>query len=329
MVDYLPLVRLLDVPTVISLMFTSRLGHMDGCISFWSIEEEDKPLDVRTVDRAGVHKIDFEAFAAAASLPPSYNTTAPTHEPIYKLVWTSKASAPGSATSSKGSYLTVLGGLRPTAPPGIPCLYFPAFVAPANTTVTNEGLDSNPALRDALIASVTPTAYAEVLSNPQLTIEDIVIVPEHNQMLITKSSRSGKRMIQVEQHPPTAFVDTVGSLTAIPLYDVGMDAPAPKLSQAVIDARNGAREPGPSRLPVELMLADVVEARLCVVPKAGLGSLVRDTVERILGSGGTNQAVKDAERQRFSWLKVGEALPNVEGQNKMAKVRPLNSFVQP
>lgn len=294
---------------------------MDGCISFWSMEEEDKPLDVRTIDRAEVHKVDFEAFAAAAALPPNDFAPARTHEPIYKLAWTSKILPPGS-TGAKGSYLTVLGGLDPSTPPGIPVLYFPPFVAPSNTTVTPDGLDSNPALRDALITSVTPTAYAEILTNPQLTLEDITIIPEHNQLLATKSARDGKRTICVEQHPPSTFVDTVGSLTEIPLNDIGSGGSVPPVSQNVLDARPvglgiGA---GVERLPVELLMVDVVDVQLCVVPKASVGALVRQTVDQVFGRTGSEGGTVEAGR--MSWLSAGQALPNLEGQSKMAKVRP-------
>ncbi|KAG9090396.1 hypothetical protein FS749_000592 [Ceratobasidium sp. UAMH 11750] len=297
---------------------------MDGCISFWSVEEEDKPLDVRTVDRAGVHKVDFEAFAAAAALPYSSDLHAPTHEPIYKLVWTPKRLA-SDTIATKGSYLTVLGGLQPSTPPGLPCLYFPPFVAPANTSITAEGLDSNPALRDALIASVTPTAYAEILTNPKFTVEDILIVPECNQMLVTKSLRDGSRIIQVEQHPPSTFVETVGSLCTVPTGEVGLDASTSKLSQAVLDARPIIGVPGPSRLPVEMMMTDMVQAKLQVVSKAGLGLLVRETVEKTFG--GDDKIAKEAERDRLSWLRAGEAFPNVEGQRKAAKFEPNRVIV--
>ncbi|KAF8604869.1 WD40 repeat-like protein [Ceratobasidium sp. AG-I] len=292
------------------------VGHMDGCISFWSLEEEDKPLDVRTVDRAGVHKVDFEAFAAAAALSPYDSPPARTHEPVYKLAWTSKILPPGS-TAAKGSYLTILGGLDPSAPPGIPVLYFPSFVAPTNTTVTSEGLDSNPALRDALITSVTPTAYAEILSNPHLTVEDITPIPEHNQLLLTKSARDGKRTICVEQHPPSTFVDTVGSLTDIPLYDVGAGTSVPPVSQNVLDARPIGACLGVGRLPVELVMADVVDVQLCVVPKTSVGALVRQTVDQVFGRTATEGNMK--EEERMSWLRAGQALPNTEGQSKMAK----------
>lgn len=303
------------------------IGHMDGCISFWSVEEEDKPLDVRTVDRAGVHKVDFEAFAAAAALSPTDPGPTITHEPIYKLAWTPKLPGPGSVTAAKGSYLTVLGGLQPTAPPGIPCLYFPAFVAPANTAVTAEGLDSNPGLRDALIASVTPTAYAEILSNPQFLVEDMTIIPEHNQMLVVKSSRDGKRKLWVESHPPTTFVDTVNSLTAIP---VDLDGSLPPPSQHVLDARpSGA--PGPSRLPVELMMTDIVDAQLCVVPKSELSFLVRKTVDRVFQQGGPDpdhpSQDSDIQNGRLIWLQVGQAEPQTEGQRKTAKFEPNRVIV--
>lgn len=292
---------------------------MDGCISFWSLEEEDKPLDVRTIDRAGVHKVDFEAFAAAAALSPYDSPPARTHEPIYKLAWTSKILPPGS-TGAKGSYLTILGGLEPSAPPGIPVLYFPAFVPPANATVTSEGLDSNPALRDALITSVTPTAYAEILSNPHLMVEDITPIPEHSQILLTKSARDGKRTICIEQHPPSTFVDTIGSLTDIPLSDVGNERSVPSISQHVLDARPVGKGlgAGAERLPVELMMADVVDVQLCVVPKASLGTLVRQTVDQVFGK--TTAEGNIVEGKRMSWLHAGQALPSSEGQSKMAKV---------
>ncbi|KAJ1302415.1 hypothetical protein OPQ81_002733 [Rhizoctonia solani] len=298
------------------------IGHMDGCISFWSVDEEDKPLDVRTVDRAGVHKVDFEAFAAAASLPPSSSAPPLTHEPIYKLSWSSKIPGPNYLTPAKGSYLTVLGGLQPTTPPGIPCLYFPAFVAPANSTVTSEGLDSNPALRDALVASVTPTAYAEILTNPQLVIEDMVVLPEHNQILLMKSARDGKRKLWVESHPPSSFVDAVKSLTTIP----DLDGSIPPPPQHVLDARSTGAQ-GPSRLPVELMMADLVDAQLYVVPKAELGLLVRKTVERVFSPQAGDQPNQDIQHDRLDWLKVGQATPNIEGRAKTAKFEPNRMIV--
>ncbi|CAE6430066.1 unnamed protein product [Rhizoctonia solani] len=299
------------------------IGHMDGCISFWSVEEEDKPLDVRTVDRAGVHKVDFEAFAAAAGLPPPSSAPPLTHEPIYKLSWTSKIPGSNYLTPAKGSYLTVLGGLQPTAPPGIPCLYFPALIAPANTTVSSEGLDSNPALRDALVASVTPAAYAEILSNPQLVIEDMVVIPEYNQMILMKSARDGRRKLWVEPHPPSSFVDAVNALTAIP----DLDSSLPPPPQHVLDARpTGAQ--GPSRLPVELMMADLVEVQLHVVPKTELGSLVRKTIERIFSTqNGDDQPSQDIQNDRLSWLKYGQATPNTEGRAKTAKFEPNRMIV--
>ncbi|CUA76591.1 Potassium channel subfamily U member 1 [Rhizoctonia solani] len=299
------------------------IGHMDGCISFWSVEEEDKPLDVRTVDRAEVHKVDFEAFAAAAALPPTNSAPPLTHEPVYKLTWTSKIPGSNYLTPAKGSYLTVLGGLQPTTPPGLPCLYFPAFVAPPNSTVTAEGLDSNPALRDALTASVTPTAYAQIISNPQLVIEDMVVLPEQNQILLMKSTRDGRRKLWVEPHPPSSFLDAVKSLTTIP--DLNGSIPPPP--QHVLDARSTGAQ-GPSRLPVELMMADLVDAQLYVVPKAELASLVRKTVERVFSSqAGGDQPNQDIQHERLSWLKIGQATPNLEGRAKTAKFEPNRIIV--
>ncbi|CAE6481396.1 hypothetical protein ACGC1H_007331 [Rhizoctonia solani] len=299
------------------------IGHMDGCISFWSVEEEDKPLDVRTVDRAEVHKVDFEAFAAAAALPPSTSAPPLTHEPIYKLSWSSKIPGSNYLTPAKGSYLTVLGGLQPTTPPGLPCLYFPAFVAPPNSTVTAEGLDSNPALRDALIASVTPTAYAQIISNPQLVIEDMVVLPEQSQILLIKSARDGRRKLWVESHPPSSFVDAVKSLTTIP----DLDGSIPPLPQHVLDARSTGAQ-GPSCLPVELMMADLVDAQLYVVPKAELASLVHKTVERVFSSqAGGDQPNQDIQHERLSWLKVGQATPNIDGRAKTAKFEPNRIIV--
>lgn len=321
MEDYLPLVSFLRGRTFES-HFVRWSGHMDGCISFWSVDEEDKPLDVRTVDRAGVHKVDFEAFAAAAALEPSDSVLHLTYEPIYKLEWTPKFPGPNFATPSKGSYLTVLGGRRPTAPPGIPCMYFPAFVAPPNTTVSAEGLDSNPALRDALVASVTPTAYAEILSNPQFVVEDTVVVPEHNQILIIQSSRDGKRKLCVESHPPSAFVDAVASFTAIP--DIEGSLPPPP--QHVLDARPSGI-PIPSRLPVELIMSDIVQAQLYVVSKSEVGSLVHRTVEGVFRQTNSDQPSRDVQNERLNWLRIGQATPNTEGYGKMAKVRKLGNIL--
>ncbi len=115
------------------------MGHEDGCISFWHIRDDDKPIMVRTLDSLDIEK--------PVSDPALLELHRPPREPIFKLTWSAfpekswmdmasesaaswqtqqrqrKTSSIDATTESiKGTVLTVLGGAKADLdPPGLFC----------------------------------------------------------------------------------------------------------------------------------------------------------------------------------------------------------------
>ena len=63
-------------------------GYADGTIAFWSVEDEDRPLMVRTIEKIDVNYPDAEELDKALSGEPPV-IFSPGLEPIYKIQWTS------------------------------------------------------------------------------------------------------------------------------------------------------------------------------------------------------------------------------------------------
>ena len=55
------------------------VGHADGSIAFWAVEDDNKPLLVRTLDAVDVNLVDPSALDHKA---PKF-----VREPIFKLSW--------------------------------------------------------------------------------------------------------------------------------------------------------------------------------------------------------------------------------------------------
>ncbi|PWN49168.1 hypothetical protein IE53DRAFT_369993 [Violaceomyces palustris] len=176
------------------------VGHEDGCISFWHVKEDEKPLMVRTLERVDVDRPSVEPDSQAPSLP---------KEPIFKLAWSgfpektwidmaSEAAAQGAATwqqhqqhphaderqgkpsenqgATKGTILTVLGGVVPGRdPPGVACLHLPPFAAPMaiwNSSAADHANRLRHSLRQSLEASWMTTYQTDS------TVEDFLLLPK-------------------------------------------------------------------------------------------------------------------------------------------------------
>ena len=90
------------------------VGHADGCIAFWAVEDEDQPLVVRTIEAEDVNTVDgarLEAILSGKGLDEHKGDT--THvdtirEPIFKLSWSETPISTGQWGGETA--LTVLGG---------------------------------------------------------------------------------------------------------------------------------------------------------------------------------------------------------------------------
>ena len=98
-------------------------GYDDGCIAFWAVDDDNKPLLVRTLHDLDVDILDPERLDALSISETSRKTAPQPPEPIFKLSW---SSYPNSSDPRGGeTTLTILGGLIPGEPFGVTVFLFP------------------------------------------------------------------------------------------------------------------------------------------------------------------------------------------------------------
>lgn len=159
------------------------MGHENGCISFWSIKDEDKPLHVRTLD-----EIDVERPTAPEEL--AQRRSAGPREPIFKLAWSAfpgpgwyeaaanawsgEAPSQDAETSQHGTVLTVMGGtpVRQNAA----CLHtFHLPPPPPSAMWASTTPEAQYKARVAQQQSLVPTHVA--MYRTTSTVEDFMLLP--------------------------------------------------------------------------------------------------------------------------------------------------------
>src|ERR1700722_11051609 len=104
------------------------VGHADGCIAFWAVDDDDMPILVRTVDEIDVHIVDvnkLELILGQDAPQAPHPATPLERKHISKLTWSGfpNASDPRGGETA----LTVLGGLTTGVEPGGTVLWLPPF----------------------------------------------------------------------------------------------------------------------------------------------------------------------------------------------------------
>ncbi|PWN88295.1 hypothetical protein FA10DRAFT_268495 [Acaromyces ingoldii] len=160
-------------------------GHEDGCIAFWNIEDDDKPLTVRTLESVDVDKV--------VGIPDDIPGGPPqSREPIFKLSWsgfpeqswldmaanaTSRQQNADSQPPTKGSILTVLGGATERHSSGLVCLHFPPYAA-ALSLWNSKTPDAIARARQLLRDSVDTVRESRYVTDS--TVEDYLLIPRGN-----------------------------------------------------------------------------------------------------------------------------------------------------
>ncbi|KIO20138.1 hypothetical protein M407DRAFT_11057 [Tulasnella calospora MUT 4182] len=118
------------------------VGHLDGCISFWAVEDDDRPLAVRTLSEPfsfiDVNVPDPMALIddlndedASSESPPRRQQQ---REPIFRLAWSGFPDFPPPKDPLYGAFasttLTILGGTTASDQQGVTVLNFPGLVLP-------------------------------------------------------------------------------------------------------------------------------------------------------------------------------------------------------
>ncbi|KAF9270713.1 hypothetical protein L218DRAFT_1013731 [Marasmius fiardii PR-910] len=186
------------------------VGYTDGCMAFWAVDDEDQPLLVRTLDNLDVNMIDadrLDEHLNQGKVVEPYQ-----REPIFKLSW---CSFPNSSDPRGGATaLVVLGGSHADDSYGVTTYWMPAFNPAAPPVTTNNNL--NPAIRDAMRASLQPTKsyfyYTEGI------VQDYLLVPRDAPhfsgacdpfaLLIIREGPRRTRVTEGFQFPPPSFLTT-------------------------------------------------------------------------------------------------------------------------
>ncbi|OAV88956.1 hypothetical protein PTTG_12209 [Puccinia triticina 1-1 BBBD Race 1] len=140
-------------------------GYSDGCLAFWSIDDGEIPLLVRTIDRENVTTFDWQE---APDTEISETVSAPgsqTREPIFRLAWSHSPVAQNSNSNQSdkndlakdGTKLVILGGLLVIDPIGVHVLHYPKYYPHSKTTSEGNG-DIRGAMKDS-VSSVGHSLY--------------------------------------------------------------------------------------------------------------------------------------------------------------------------
>ncbi|KZT08686.1 uncharacterized protein LAESUDRAFT_676040 [Laetiporus sulphureus 93-53] len=211
------------------------IGYADGSLAFWALEDEDRPLLVRTVDNEeDVGIVDVPKLEAAL---PSHNpaTGYPEHpseirEAIFKLTW---SGFPNSSDPRGGdTVLTVLGGLAQDADPGVTAFLLPPLNPPASPALSPAAAKApappamHPDVRAAIVASLS--ALDSHTYSTAGAVQDFILVPRssphfagtwdpHAILVVSDSdldSAGATRIVQAFDFPPPSFVEELTGSSA-------------------------------------------------------------------------------------------------------------------
>lgn len=188
------------------------VGHTDGAIAFWALEDSEQPVLVRTLDDFDVNMIDPEVLEEQLRDTPRRDTSTP-REPIFKLSWsgfTNSKDPRGGETA-----LTVLGGTKPDKGFGLNVLWFPAF-NPGDPPTTS------PTTKQDQFHSFMATAIRQSLKGlntflycTKTPVHDFYLIPRESPhfnytydpdaiLILSEAGRDG-RVLEAREFPPPIF----------------------------------------------------------------------------------------------------------------------------
>ncbi|KAH6917033.1 lethal giant larvae like, C-terminal-domain-containing protein [Coprinopsis sp. MPI-PUGE-AT-0042] len=195
------------------------VGHADGSIAFWAVDDDSNPLLVRTLDEEEVHLVGGERLENADATAAGQGT-GPTfmREPIFKLAWSSfstSADPRGGPTT-----LTILGGLDYRKGGYITVHLLPAFqpANPPGDSGTGQPDTLHPFFRAAMKESLTPLNASTYEVDGE--VQDFLLYPrEHLHLggnhdpcaiMCLQSTSDGSRVTQAYRFPPSCWAIPLG-----------------------------------------------------------------------------------------------------------------------
>ncbi|KAI0059493.1 hypothetical protein BV25DRAFT_1918512 [Artomyces pyxidatus] len=303
------------------------VGHIDGSIAFWAVEDDDQPLLVRTLDDIDVHLLDMNNLEK--HLPNeegSEKKSAARHEPrepVFKLAW---SGYPNSSDPRGGeTSLVILGGQFHGDPPGLNVLWLPPYNPPAPPAPgPAEGL--HPFFRKAMRASLDPLD-AHFGHTPGI-VQDFLLIPRENPhfagtwdpkaILILFEGEEQTRGIEAYCFPPSAFLAPSDEPAKAPATDADevdkQDAVAQDLESTLQSMKLHAE-------PEKLALHPELWSGPNAVMQASLVSLDRIAYDALVGP-----SPDDPKELR---LEGGIAVPaeDIANEIRFAKFEPFRFLV--
>ncbi|KAI0931535.1 hypothetical protein AcV5_005001 [Taiwanofungus camphoratus] len=320
------------------------VGHADGSIAFWALEDEEHPLIVRLLDSADDEDVSVvevtKLEAALVSGQPPQGRHPDAREPIFKLSW---SGFPNSSDPRGGdTVLTVLGGLTSDSPTGVTTLLLPPLSPPAppspsaSSSKTIVQPDLHPDVRAAMRVSLNPRD-SRTYPTPG-PAQDFYLLPRANPhfsgtwdaqaiLLISDSGPSNVEQMRVVagyEFPPPAF------LASPALHSDGSPSskPAPAGSSGKTDV-----EEDPTATLTEELASTLETMTLSAEPRS---LLLPSPFWNVLGS-----TLVNVERDAYELLvrdkdEVNDILPirggmgwvdDTEGQMKLTKFQPRRILI--
>ncbi|PPQ63831.1 hypothetical protein CVT24_009781 [Panaeolus cyanescens] len=198
------------------------VGHADGSIAFWAVEDEKRPILVRTLDSDEVDTVDEALLELHLQDHGKESPPQAVREPIFKLSWSGYANSRdprGGQTT-----LTVLGGISSNKPPGLTVQLLPAFNPPEPPAASNTKQGTlHPLFKQAMRDSLDPvkTYYYQTSG----IIQDYLLIPRSSPhwagtydpytiLMIIENDQT--RTVEAFQFPPPGFI-TPSQLPTSPL----------------------------------------------------------------------------------------------------------------
>ncbi|KZT72869.1 hypothetical protein DAEQUDRAFT_663544 [Daedalea quercina L-15889] len=290
------------------------VGHADGTIAFWALEDEDHPLYLRTLDEEDdVFAVDVTKLEASLSSNDKSGATerrAEIREPIFKLAW---SGFPNSNDPRGGdTVLTILGGLTPDSPQGLTTFLLPPLNPPAPPDAATSKMPSqsslHPDVRTDMQGSLFPLD-SHTYHMPS-AVQDFLVIPRtsphfsgtwdpHAILLLSDSAQDpagGTRVLDAYEFPPPAFIASLMVPSTPGAED--MNDPSAALGQELATTLESmALSSDPRQLRMPWAFWTVAGSTLFKVDKEAYRRLKEETVDDALAMKGGKAWVDDTEGQ--------------------------------
>lgn len=288
------------------------VGHSDGTIAFWALEDEDHPLYLRTLDdEDDVFAVDITRVEEATEAKKESGASErlfEIREPIFKLAW---SGFPNSSDPRGGdTVLTILGGLTPDSPQGLTTFLLPPLnpPAPPDDVPQSPSEPLHPVIRRAMQESLFPVD-SHTYHSPG-AVQDFLLIPRASPhfsgtwdpraiLLLSDNALdpvSSTRVVDAFEFPPPSFVASLMEPTTPGAAD--MDDPSVALNQELATALESmalSSDPRPLRLPWAFWT--VAGGALFKVDKEAYGKLKGESIDDALPITGGKAWVEDTEGQ--------------------------------